>query len=552
MSDDAELLRRYASDRSEEAFTELVQRHLPLVYHAALRRTNGQVQLAEEVAQTVFLKLAQNAAGLQNHEVLAGWLYVATRHAAANTMRAEMRRRAREQEAQAMSEMSAPQEDASQWERLRPELDSVMDELGEVDRDAILLRFFENRAYSEIGKRLRISEDAARMRVDRALDKLRALLGRRGVASTAAALGGLLATQSAVAAPAGLATTVTGSIFGGAGLAAATAGSGAFMTFMTTNKIVMGIAASVALVAGGTAVYEFREAKQAEAALIELNQEVAELKSRLAGKEAELQAAEDKRRLTGKQTEGQAKAPDETGAVKIPGSGRVAGGVAAASQSSTATIAEKMDILYANPEFVRLEMEKVALNLGMQYGPLYRQLGLTEGQIREFESIMLEQRQAWIDVFAAARAKGLSINDPNLRQLQDPAQESVRTKLRALLGTEGYARLTSYNGVGEGIARSAVSNLAMTLHATAPITPEQGDRLAEVIARNTPKPPPSTGFIGEVSQPDWPAVYAQAKEILSPSQLAMLQAANRFMELSHQQSQLSDKLLQEAAVNAAK
>jgi RNA polymerase sigma factor (sigma-70 family) len=553
MSDDAELLRRYATDRSEEAFTELVQRHLPLVYQAALRRTNGRVQLAEEVAQSVFLKLAQNAAGLQNHEVLAGWLYVATRHAAATAMRSELRRKVREQEAQAMNEMSAPGVDESDWERLRPELDSVMDELGEADRDAILLRFFENRAYAEIGGRLKISEDAARMRVDRALDKLRTLLGRRGIKSTAAALGGLLATQSALAAPTGLAATVTGSVLGGVGVASTATGGGAVIAFMTTNKIVMGIAVSVALVAGGTAVYEFGEARQAEAALIGLSQEVTELKSRLAGKEAELQAAEEKHRLTGEQTAGQAKAPDEAGAVKTPGSGRAAGGAAAASQSSPASsFAGKMDILYANPEYVQMEMERAALGLGMQYGPLYRQLGLTEGQIREFEAIMLERQQAMIDLFAAARTKGVSIDDPSLRQLNDPAQESMQPKLQALLGPEGFERFKSYTAFGESIARSAVGNLAMRLHATAPITPEQSDRLTGVIARNTPKPTAGRGIIMQSGEPDWPAIYVEAQDILSPSQLAALQAANRSSQISRQQAQLSDKLLQEAAMNAAK
>jgi hypothetical protein len=90
------------------------------------------------------------------------------------------------------------------------------------------------------------------------------------------------------------------------------------------------------------------------------------------------------------------------------------------------------------------------------------------------------------------------------------------------------------------------------LHATDPITPEQSDRLTAAIAGNTPKPTAGSGFIMQSSEPDWPAIYAQAKDILSASQLAALQAANRSSQLSRQQAQLSDKLLQEAAANAAK
>ncbi len=552
MADDTELLRRYATDRSEEAFTALVQRHLPLVYQAALRRTNGQVQLAEEIAQSVFLKLAQNAAGLQQHAVLAGWLYVATRHAAATTMRAEQRRKHREQEAQVMSDASAMDTAGPGWERLRPELDSVMDELGETDRNAILLRFFENRAYAEIGRKLEVSEDAARMRVDRALDKLRAHLVRRGITSTAAALGGLLAAQSAVAAPAGLATAVTGSVLGGAGLSTAAAGGGAAIAFMTTNKIVMGIVVSAALVAGGTAVHGFREARQAEAEVIGLKQEMMRLKNRLTDKEAELQAAEERHRFTAAQTVGPTKGSGATGAERKPGSGPIATGAAPASQPSASTFAGKMDILYANPEYVQLEMERTALGLGMQYGPLYRQLGLSEAQIGEFEAIMLERQQAMIDLFAAARTKGVSIDDPGLRQLNDPAQESMLPKLQALLGPDGFERFKSYIAFGEGVARSAVGNLAMRLHATAPITPEQSDRLTEIIARNTPKPTAGRGIIMQSGEPDWPAIYGEVKDILSSSQLAALQAANRSSQISRQQAQLSDKLLQEAAMNAAK
>jgi TonB family protein len=186
---------------------------------------------------------------LRGHTLLPGWLYVATRHAAASALRAERRRKTREQEAQAMNHLtSSPEMD---WRQLRPELDAVIDQLDDRDRDAVLLRFFEGRPFAEIGASLRISEDGARMRVDRALEKLRALLAKRGVTSTAAALALALANQAVVAAPAGLAAAVTSTAL--TGTAAAGGGVWAVLQLFAMSKLSVGIA-GVAMVAAGTGV----------------------------------------------------------------------------------------------------------------------------------------------------------------------------------------------------------------------------------------------------------------------------------------------------------
>jgi len=131
MPDDTELLRRYADSRSEEAFAQFVERNLSLVYFAALRRTNGDVHLAEDVAQQVFSSLAQEAHSIARHAVPVGWLYVATRNAAANLMRTERRRRTREYEAATMQDTSSDAGSTPDWEKLHPQLDAVMDTLGD-------------------------------------------------------------------------------------------------------------------------------------------------------------------------------------------------------------------------------------------------------------------------------------------------------------------------------------------------------------------------------------------------------------------------------------
>src|SRR6185295_1479860 len=192
MVDDAVLLHRYAHERSQAAFEELVRRYLDLVYAAALRRLGGDGHRAADVAQVVFATLARDAASLAHHAVLAGWLYAATRNAALNILRGEERRRTREQEAYRMQELNSSEESGADWQKLRPVLDSAMDELDERDREAVLLRFFQGRPFADVATVLRVSEDAARKRVDRALEKLRGRLLQRGIATTAAALGATL------------------------------------------------------------------------------------------------------------------------------------------------------------------------------------------------------------------------------------------------------------------------------------------------------------------------------------------------------------------------
>ena len=233
MIDDATLLRRYADDRSEAAFAEVVKRHLDLVYSAALRRTGGDTHRAADVVQQVFGALARDARRLSRHSVLQAWLHTATRNASLNLMISEHRRKARESEAAGLGTEASGGAESPDWERIKPLLDGAIDELPGPDRDAVVLRFLERREFSEIGLALRMSADAARMRTARALEKLRVLLARRGITSTAAALGAIVTNQSLMSAPAGLASAVaSASVAGGAAGAGL---AGALTSLMTTK-----------------------------------------------------------------------------------------------------------------------------------------------------------------------------------------------------------------------------------------------------------------------------------------------------------------------------
>src|SRR5215471_8093006 len=178
-SSDSELLEQFARSKSEAAFAELVERHIGLVYSTAFRKT-GNPQQSQDIAQAVFIILARKANSLGPKTVLPGWLHHTARLTAANLQRAELRRLHREQEAFMQSTTNETPPDTL-WRELSPLLDDAVATLGTSDRDAIVLRFFQNRSLAEVGATLGASEDGARMRVNRALEKMRRYFVQRGV-----------------------------------------------------------------------------------------------------------------------------------------------------------------------------------------------------------------------------------------------------------------------------------------------------------------------------------------------------------------------------------
>ena len=244
---DSALLKSYVTARDEEAFSELVQRHLPMVYSAATRRLGNDLAAAEDVAQTVFLQLAWKARELIKHPVLAGWLYVtASRVAAAHSRHLERRQRRENLTMNANDPTSTPSDPT--WLELKPFLDDAMQELADQDRHALVLRYFDGHDFASVGSALGLTSDAARMRVARGVERLRFLLKRRGITSTVVALEALLLRHSVEAVPAGLAVSIARAV-------RTLAATGTSVTAIAGGTKAVAVAAVFLLIAGiGTAV----------------------------------------------------------------------------------------------------------------------------------------------------------------------------------------------------------------------------------------------------------------------------------------------------------
>ena len=249
-----ELLRQYADRNSDEAFAALVARHVNLVYSAALRKT-GNADAAGEITQAVFIILAQKAGRLSRRTILSGWLYQTTRLTAANFLRTEIRRVRREQEAYMQS--LANETEPELWPQMAPLLEDAMGQLGEKERNAIALRFFEGKSFQEIGAAFGASENAAKKRVAHALEKLHRYFSKHGVSSTTAIIAGAIAANSAHAAPVGLATAITATVIKGPAVAASTLalvkGTLKVMTWIKL-KIALSITAAFLLAGGAMTV----------------------------------------------------------------------------------------------------------------------------------------------------------------------------------------------------------------------------------------------------------------------------------------------------------
>jgi RNA polymerase sigma factor (sigma-70 family) len=257
--DDWRLLDEYAFRNSDEAFRTLAERHGGMVYHSALRQLRDPHK-AEEITQAVFIALARKAGSISRKTVLSGWLLRATRLAVLNHLRQENRRRRHEQEAATMEINTTETAAESIWKQISPHLDDALNRLSQADREAIVIRFFENKSHKEVGALLGMSEETARRRVSRAVEKLRSGFASRGIVMSAVALAAAFGTHAAQAAPAGLALSLAALAKGAAGTSSSAAAAKGILKLMAWAKLkTAAIVGGAALLAAGTAAVVVKE-----------------------------------------------------------------------------------------------------------------------------------------------------------------------------------------------------------------------------------------------------------------------------------------------------
>lgn len=518
MVDDAELLRRYAENKSEDAFAELVRRHLNLVYFAALRQVGGDAHHAHDVTQSVFTDLARKAGALAGRPVLASWLHTSTRFAGAKLRRAESRRRHHEQEADAMKaidDLSA----AHEWENLRPLIDEAVHALNEREREAVLLRFFENRAFAEIGAALHVSEDAARMRVERALAKLRALLAKRGVTSSAAALTAAFAHQAAFAAPAGLSQSIVGSALASAASASAPAIS--LLQIMTSTKFAAATAGAILVLSIGATVHEVRASRAAQAALTAAT---ASLDRATAQLDAATRQATDARATEASiHDELSSGAPAPLAAKTTPAAPSAATASAAARPWNEPAARQAMRALEAShPEVHRALLAADKAAVLANYRALCAALKLTPEQTDQFATILMNAKPAnfW---GGTQRSSPLGSYSYSFAPTDTPLSNDERdAQLQQLLGADGLDQFHTFERLGTAreFARMAANS---AIDAGAPLTADQTNALLQAVA--TTSASFQAGGNVKLGEIDWPAVRDQAAKALPPAQAAVVAAA---------------------------
>lgn len=511
MDDDAELLRRYCEGGSEAAFRQLVERHVNLVFGAALRRTGGDPHRAREIVQTVFITLEMRAAKLVGHPSLAGWLFTATRNAAINAGIAEKRRQARETAAGSLAVVNTDPSDSVDWGQLRLVLDEAMDDLRQGDREIVLLHYYKGETLSDVSRRLGIRENAVRMRIGRALEKLQRSLRKRGVISTSAGLATALSAHGSMVAPEGLAAAAATTALGVAAQSAVGAGLLGGLTFMTSTKVIL---TGAALVVVGLLTYDMM-ALRTEAQQMTLSD----------GKSGESAQLANRSRVLGRQLENLDR---QMGLIESARAEAKSASAAAPTPAPNAFVSPTRPYL-SDPTYRALYRVAQQARYHMQFQDLYRELGLQPADIEKFEALMVEQSMANQD---GQIARDLGQDEQAIYRRSGPIWSAGMSEL---LGPDGKKRLEVY--LRSTAVRAFINSLAtLTYPLNEQITPDQAARIHEIALENDATYQSGKGT--DPSKVNWTAVLPSAAAVLSPEQLAAFQTMveSRMLKYQIQQS----------------
>ena len=471
MTTDLDLLGKFARDHSQDAFAALVNRHVNLVYSAALRQVRSP-QLAEEIAQSVFADLASRATRLKPDTILTAWLYAVTRRTAIDVIRKESRRRLREQIAVEMTNMNATADD---WTHVEPFLDEAMHTLDETDRTAVLLRFFENKTLREVGEMLGASDDAAQKRVSRAVDRLREFFAKRGVTAGASGLVIVISANAVQAAPIGLAATISNTaVLAGTTLAASTSATVTKTIAMTTLQKTI-VTATVAVLAGA-GIYEAREASTLRHRVQTFQQQQAPLTDQVRQLQRERDDASNRLAALGDEITNLKAEQKQAELLRLRGQvGTLRNQLATteAKMNSPSSGFAKMMNDPAMKDFIHVKMQDV---LKHRYSPLFQELKLTPEQIDKFLQLASDLGTRNAQRLAASPPAGTGPAEP--AQAEAGPNAEFERQLASVLGESGMARFKEFSL--EVPARATVDLLNVQLGGSK-LSDEQTARLFQVV-----------------------------------------------------------------------
>jgi RNA polymerase sigma factor (sigma-70 family) len=525
MTDDMELVRSYAASDSEQAFAALVERHIGLVHSAAMRQVGNECQ-AQEITQAVFILLARKAKALGPGTILPAWLYRTTRYVAADVLKTQRRRRQRELQAYMRSTLDDERTESA-WTQLAPLLEEAMAELGEQDRTALVLRYFENQPAAQVAAALNLSEAAAHKRVERAVDKLRRFFSRRRVVSTGALIAAAISAHSVQAVPAALAKAVTsiaaakGGAVGGSSLVLAEEA----IRLMSWTKAKVATAAAALAVFAGTGLYEVgqnvrlrtevRQFREQQPALVrqlgQWQQQRDAATKRLDGLNLELTRMQAARNASGKGGD----------LLKLRGQvGLLRRQVAVMEMEAAARAAgyPKGDSDPVNREALRQDRLR---QCRMALGGLAKDLQLTPEQTDKAAQALYQVIQEGIDKwFVLPRG---ALNSDQLSQFDVEREAALQTELRPYFGEEGCARL-----VESMVSRpaEATAELLNGELGAGQLSEEQKRRLMEILKA---EPYRLTRGMGG----DWDPAFWGSQDYVDDHLLEITESNQRVLDQAH-------------------
>ena len=517
--DDMELVRDYAASKSEQAFAAIVSRHLNLVYSVALRHA-GNAHEAQDITQSVFVVLAKKAGSLRKGTVLSGWLFQAARMTASNYLRTEARRMHREQEAYMRSTLNET-ESGDAWSKVAPLLDAAIADLREKDRNAIVLRYVEGKDLKEVGVALGATEDAAKKRVSRAVEKLRGFFSKRGVVLSSAALAGAISANAVQAAPAGMAALITAGAIQGAGTTATswvlTKGALKLMAW-TKVKIAVGVGVAALM------AYQWHQNDVATKQIAALQQDLKDADNKALKQQAAIDRLKQEKLVMVDEKDQAEKVSQRLMAhQRTAFKTELAKNTAVANKSNS--LGGALSAMMDDPAMKEMMQKQQLSMIKSQYAPLIKSLNLSPDAADKFIQLLADNALKGMDR-GMAYLKG-DLDPAAIRQAQLADKNELDGQLQSLLGTDGY---TQYQQFAEEVPARTMLTLLKGQMGDNPLTDDQSAKLLDLMKAGpsidkSSDPVPSQDAMEKMIQQqadDNQRVLQKAADFLSGEQLAAL------------------------------